>query len=125
MAPPPAAVAPPKKPPRVRLSEAWRESRQLLREHQGRLVLGLALMLVNRLVGLVLPLTSKWLIDLVIGQRRVDLLWPLAIAGLGATILQAGTGYALSQVLGVAAQRAINEMRKTVQAHVARLPVAY
>src|SRR5262245_7279160 len=113
----PAAKKPPEK-KRLKLSEAWRESRELIAEHRGRLALGLVLMLVNRLVGLVLPATSKRLIDDVIGKHQVELLWPLAIAGIVATLIQAGTGFALSQVLGVAAQRAINEMRKTVQRHV-------
>ncbi len=106
-------------------SGAWRETRALIAAHRGRLALGLVLMLVSRVAGLVLPATSKILIDDVIGARRVDLLWPIAVAGGIATLVQAGTGFALSQVLGVAAQRAINEMRKVVQAHVGRLPVRY
>ncbi len=110
---------------RLKLSESWRETRELVAVHKNRLALGLALMLVSRLVGLVLPATSKILIDEVIGKRRVELLWPIAIAGGVATIIQAVTGYGLSQVLGVAAQRAINDMRKLVQAHVSRLPVRY
>jgi subfamily B ATP-binding cassette protein MsbA len=110
---------------KLKLSDSWRETRELVAAHKNRLALGLALMLVSRLVGLVLPATSKILIDDVIGKRRVDLLWPIAIAGGIATIIQAATGYGLSQVLGVAAQRAINDMRKVVQAHVSRLPVRY
>jgi len=110
---------------RPTLSASWREARELISVHRQRLALGLGLMLVNRLVGLVLPATSKILIDDVIGKRQVELLWPLALAGGAATLVQAATGYTLSQVLGVAAQRAINDMRKTVQAHVGRLPVRY
>ena len=82
-------------------------------------------MLVSRLAGLVLPASSKYLIDEVIGNRRGDLLVPLALAAGAATLLQAATSFVLSQVLGVAAQRAITDMRKEVQAHVARLPVRY
>ena len=70
-------------------------------------------MLVTRLAGLVLPGTSKLLIDEVIGKHRIDLLWPIALAGGVATLVQAVTSFALSQVLGVAAQRAINDMRKS------------
>ena len=82
-------------------------------------------MLVNRLAGLVLPATSKYLIDDVIGKRRAELLMPLALAAGAATLVQAVTSFALSQVLGVAAQRAITDMRRRVEAHVARLPVRY
>ncbi len=92
---------------------------------KGRLALGLGLMLVNRLVGLVLPATSKFLIDDVIGKGRADLLMPLALAAGAATLVQAVTSFALSQVLGVAAQRAITDMRRRVEAHVMRLPVRY
>lgn len=110
---------------RFKLSDGWRETRELVRVHKRRLLVGLGLMIISRVVGLVLPATSKVLIDDVVGKQRVDLLWPIAIAGGVATLIQAGTGYALSQVLGVAAQRAINDMRRVVQAHVGRLPVRY
>jgi ABC-type multidrug transport system fused ATPase/permease subunit len=106
-------------------STAWQEAKRLIWARRGRLSLGLALMLVNRLSGLVLPATSKYLIDDVIGKGRADLLMPLAFAAGAATVVQAVTSFALSQVLGVAAQRAITEMRRRVEAHVARLPVSY
>ena len=107
------------------LRNAWEEARELVWAHRGRLALGLALMLVNRLAGLVLPATAKYLIDEVVARHRGELLVPLAIAAGGATLVEAGTSFALSQVLGVAAQRAITDMRRSVQAHVTRLPVGY
>jgi len=107
------------------LPVAWREARDLMWAHRSRLAAGFVLMLVNRLAGLVLPATSKFLIDDVIGRRQADLLVPLAAAAGVATLVQASTSFALSQVLGVAAQRAITNMRRAVQAHVLRLPVAY
>jgi ABC-type multidrug transport system fused ATPase/permease subunit len=120
----PAATADtPKK--KVSAQSAWREARELLWARRGRLALGLGLMLINRLSGLVLPASSKYLIDDVIGRGRADLLMPLAFAAGAATFVQAVTSFALSQVLGVAAQRAITDMRRRVEAHVARLPVRY
>ncbi|HEY3380802.1 MAG TPA: ABC transporter ATP-binding protein [Vicinamibacterales bacterium] len=113
----------PKKP--LSLSLVWREARDLVWAHRRRLALGLALLLVNRLAGLVLPATSKYLIDDVVGKHRGDLLVGLALAAGSATVVQAATSFALSQVLGVAAQRAITDMRRTVQAHVLRLPINY
>jgi len=82
-------------------------------------------MLISRLAGLVLPASSKWLIDDVVGNGRADLLMPLALAAGAATAVQAATSFVLSQILGVAAQRAITDMRKRVQAQVMRLPVRY
>jgi ABC-type multidrug transport system fused ATPase/permease subunit len=113
----------PKKP--VSLPIVWREARDLVWVHRRRLAVGLALLLVNRLSGLVLPGTSKYLIDDVIGKHQGRLLVWLAAAAGAATVVQAATSYALSQVLGVAAQRAITDMRRAVQAHVLRLPINY
>jgi subfamily B ATP-binding cassette protein MsbA len=106
-------------------ARAWQEARELIAEHKTSLSLGLALMVINRLSGIVLPYTSKYLIDDVITKHRADLLWPLAAVAAAATIIQAATSFALSQVVSVAAQRAITEMRKRVQAHVLRLPISY
>jgi subfamily B ATP-binding cassette protein MsbA len=110
---------------KVNFTNAWQEARALVWARRGRLSVGLLLMLVNRLSGLVLPWTSKSLIDDVVGKHRAELLTPLAIAAGVATVVQAITSFALSQVLGVAAQRAITDMRRRVEAHVARLPVGY
>lgn len=110
---------------RVTAATAWRDARELIWTHRNRLAVGMILMLINRVVGLVLPATSKYLIDDVILKHRSELLIPLALAAGGATILQAFTSFTLSQILGVAAQRAITDMRKKVQEHVARLPIRY
>ena len=110
---------------RVTPASAWRDAQELLYAHRYRLALGMFLMIINRLVGLVLPASSKYLIDDVILKHRSELLFPLALAAGAATIIQALSSFALSQVLGVAAQRAITEMRKSVQEHVARLPIRY
>ena len=119
------AMEPTTKKRRVSASAAWREAHELVWAHRRRLGLGLVLMLVGRLAGLVLPASSKWLIDEVIGKGRTDLLFPLALAAGAATLVQASTAFALSQILGVAAQRAITDMRKRVQERVMRLPVRY
>src|SRR5256885_982967 len=119
------ADAPTRPPKKTITPGAWQEARALIYAHRGRLGVGLALMLVNRLAGLVLPSSSKWVIDRVINQHHPELLLPLALAAGGATVVQAITGFGLSQILGVAAQRAITDMRRTVQAYVLRLPISY
>jgi len=119
-------VSPPKAPKKkLDPSTVWRESRTLIWAHRRSLAVGLLLMVVNRLAGLVLPGSSKFLIDEVVGNARADLLLPIAAAAALATLIQAGTSFGLSQVVSVAAQRAIADMRRRVQAHVLRLPVSY
>ena len=120
---PPAAEKGEKR--KVSPGAAWREARVLLRDHRGRLMMGLSLMLISRFAGLVLPASSKYVIDEVIGKGRHELLMPIALATGGATVVQAITSFALSQILGVAAQKAITDMRRRVQAHVMHLPVRY
>ena len=104
---------------------AWEEARALIWKHRRRLAVGLVVMVINRLAGLVLPATSKFMMDDVIGRQNWDLLPVLAMAVGAATIVDAATSFANSQILGVAAQRAITDMRKDVEAHVMRLPVRY
>ena len=118
------ATAPAKKKTSIS-SGAWEEARALVWQHRHRLALGMVIMVVNRLAGLVLPLTSKYLMDDVVGQQNWDLLPKLAMAAGAATVVDAATSFANSQILGVAAQRAITDMRKAVEAHVMRLPIRY
>jgi subfamily B ATP-binding cassette protein MsbA len=107
------------------MDEVWREARELILARKGRLAAGFLLMLISRLAGLVMPASSKFVIDEVIGKGHHELLVWLAVAAAGATIIQAVTSFSLSQILGVAAQRSITEMRKKIEQHVLRLPVAY
>ncbi len=102
-----------------------RDAGELLRARRGRLTLGFALLAVSRLAGLVLPGTTKFLLDNVIGKGQRQLLVPIVLAAGAATLVQAVTGFALSQVLGKAAQRSITEMRRAVQRHVGRLQVSF
>jgi len=110
---------------KVSAQAAWREARELVWVHRRRLTMGLVLMLISRLAGLVLPASSKYVIDEVVGRGRADLLLPIALATGAATLVQAVTSFANSQILGVAAQRAIADMRKRVQARVMHLPIRY
>ena len=119
------APAAPSKKKKVSLSLVWREARELIWRYRGRLAVGLAIMLVNRLAGLVLPASSKFLIDNVLKQGDVGLLGPLALAVIAATAVQAATSFALMRVLGIAAQRAITDLRREVEEHVLRLPVRF
>jgi ABC-type multidrug transport system fused ATPase/permease subunit len=120
-------MATPEKPvkKKVTFSLAWREARDLIWRYRGRLAVGFAIMLVGRLAGLVLPASSKILIDRVLKGGETRLLTPLAGAVLVATLVQAATSFALVRVLGIAAQRAITDLRREVEAHVLRLPIRF
>ena len=102
-----------------------RDAGELVAARRGRLGLGLAILFINRLAGFVIPFMPRYLLDEVLGKGRRELLPTLVLAAAGATLLQAVTSYALSQVLGKAAQRSITEMRRRVQRHVGRLSVSY
>lgn len=116
-----------KKPPKKPLSwtVVWRETRALLWKYKSTLAIGLSLTLVNRVASFVLPMSSKALIDKVVGQHRADLLYTIAAATAVATLIQAGTSFAISQVVSLAGQRAITDMRRAIQSKVLHLPVSF
>jgi subfamily B ATP-binding cassette protein MsbA len=97
----------------------------LIRPRRGMLGLGLVLVTINRVAGLVLPGSSKYLFDNVIDRHQINLLVPIVLTVIGATLLQGVTSFTLTQLLSKSAQRMITDMRKQVQAHIGRLPVAY
>ncbi len=113
------------KKPKPPLKKVWPEVKKLVRPRLGLLVGSLAIMVVNRMSGLVLPASTRYLIDDVMRQHHVDLLPKIILVVLLATITQGITSYALTQILSKAGQRLIAELRTQVQAHIARLPVDF
>ncbi|HUX43797.1 MAG TPA: ABC transporter ATP-binding protein [Terracidiphilus sp.] len=99
----------------------------LVAPRKGLLAAGLALMAVNRVAGLVLPLVSKPLLDTVLSHSHPhpELLSRIIAVVLLATVVQAISSYSLTQLLSKAGQRLIAEMRREVQRHVGLLPVGY
>jgi subfamily B ATP-binding cassette protein MsbA len=97
----------------------------LVKPRRGILLIGFVLMAINRVCGLALPASTKFLIDDIIGKRRMGLLVPLVLAVVAATLIQGITSFTLTQLLSKAAQRLIAELRRKVQAHIGRLPVTY
>jgi subfamily B ATP-binding cassette protein MsbA len=109
------------------LKKLWPQIWALVAPRKGLLVAGLALMAVNRLAGLVLPVMSKPLLDNVLSSQhpRPELLPKVIALVLAATLVQAITSFSLTQLLSKAGQRLIAEMRRQVQKHVGLLSVAY
>src|SRR5207244_10871682 len=103
------------------LPDVW----ALMKPRRGLLALGFVLMAINRLSGLVLPASTKYLVDNVISKRQIQLLTPIVLAVLAATVLQGLTSFTLTQVLSKSAQKMIAELRRQVQAHIGRLPISF
>ena len=106
------------------MGTVWQETRDLIQQHRLRLLSGLVLMIISRGAGMVLPASSKYVIDSVIIDQAFDALGTLALIVGVATVVQVSANFGLSQLLGVAAERVMADMRTRIHAHVLRLPVA-
>jgi ABC-type multidrug transport system fused ATPase/permease subunit len=115
----------PKKRSSERLRELWPDIMELVRPRRGVLALGFLMMAIGTPCGLVLPASTKYLVDDVIGKKQIHLLLPLVMVVLAATVIRGITSYALTQLVSKAGQRLISELRRKVQTHVAHLPVSY
>ncbi len=119
-------MANPNKPPKVmRLRAILPDLWALIKPLRAKLAIGLVLIVVARCASLVLPASTKYLIDEVIGKKQADLLMPLVAAVVTATLVQAACSYTVTQILSKTAQRVIADMRRQLQIHVGRLPVSF
>ncbi len=114
-----------KKKKKVNYSSAWAEARRIMWNARWRLLLGSVLMLISRLSGMVLPASTKYIGDDIFTGKNYGLIKWVALAIGISTLIQGVTSFALSQILGVAAQLAITNMRMRVQRHIERLPISY
>jgi ABC-type multidrug transport system fused ATPase/permease subunit len=97
----------------------------LIKPRWGTLTIGFLLIVVNRVSGLILPGSTKYLYDDVFIKRRSDLLLPIVLLVVGATLIQGLTSFGLTQLLSKSSQRMISELRSKVQAHIGRLPLSF
>src|SRR5580700_10496995 len=97
----------------------------MMRPRRRVLAVGFLLMFINKVCSLVLPGSTKFLIDNVINKRQTQWLLPLVLAVVAATIIQGATSFGMTQLVSKAGQRLIAELRRKVQTHVGHLPVAY
>jgi subfamily B ATP-binding cassette protein MsbA len=120
----------------INFKSSWAEAKTIMWSHRKRLAIGLVLVVINRSCGFVVPGSTTFLVDSILApgaharplfgiSEPSSLLILLGVAVAVACLIQAATAFALSQILGVAAQKAITDMRKKVQQHVMRLPVQY
>jgi ABC-type multidrug transport system fused ATPase/permease subunit len=97
----------------------------LIKPRRGILAAGLLLMAVNRVSGLILPASTKYLVDDVIGKHHIRLLTPIVLAVLSATVIQGLTSFTLTQLLSKSAQKMIADLRRQVQAHIGKLSISF
>jgi subfamily B ATP-binding cassette protein MsbA len=97
----------------------------LIKPRRGILAAGLLLMVVNRVSGLILPASTKYLVDDVIGKHHIRLLTPIVLAVLAATVIQGLTSFTLTQLLSKSAQKMIADLRRQVQAHIGKLSISF
>ncbi|MEA2337370.1 MAG: hypothetical protein QOE82_1377, partial [Thermoanaerobaculia bacterium] len=114
-----------KKMDKARLRAILKDAGDIIWRSRGRLAIGIPLLLANRLSSIVLPYMSKLLYDDVITKGQVTLLPKLVLVSLAVAVFGGATDYALAQILGIAAQRSITDLRTRLQQHVQRLPIRY
>ncbi|HZY72207.1 MAG TPA: ABC transporter ATP-binding protein [Edaphobacter sp.] len=111
--------------PKPKLKKVLPEVWQLIKPRRWLLGGSFLLMVINRASGLILPASTKYLIDNVMGKHQLNLLPIIVGVVVAATIIQGVTSYTLTQLLSKEGQRLIAELRMKVQAHIGRLPVAF
>lgn len=112
-------------PKKLSASQVRRDLRELVWPRRRLFFTGLLLVFINRAASLVLPTSTKYLIDDVVQKRQPDLLTPLVVVVGVAVLVQGVTSFGLIQLLSTSAQKLIAEMRIRVQTHIGRLPVRY
>ena len=114
-----------KKSSKPSLTTARYAFRTIIWPRRRLVLLGLLLIVLNRLAGLVLPGSSKYLIDNAISQGDLSLLRLILLIVAAAILVQASTSFFLTRLLSVEAQHLISLLRAKVQKHIIQLPVSY
>lgn len=97
--------------------------REIIWPRRKLIGIGLILIVLNRLAGLVLPWSAKYLVDTVIAQGDMDLMAKFLGALAIVISIQAAASYSLTMLLSVEAQHLIAQLRAQVQRHVLELPI--
>jgi ABC-type multidrug transport system fused ATPase/permease subunit len=114
-----------KKKKKISLATIGYAFREIIWPRRYLLLIGLVLIIINRLSGLVLPGSSKYLIDEVIGKGNKELLVILLIVVGISVVISAISSFFLTRLLSVEAQHLISQLRSQVQRHIIRLPISY
>lgn len=102
---------------------AWREAWPLLKQHRTPLSAAVLLVGLSRVAALGLPAAARIVVDQVVGQRRTDLLLPVALLVSLAIAVEVVCSFAATQVAGIAGQKAVAALRRELGSHAMRLPM--
>jgi ABC-type multidrug transport system fused ATPase/permease subunit len=87
--------------------------------------IGLIMIIISRLASLVLPGASKYLLDDVVANKDMGMLYTLLwVVGLSIAV-NAGISFLLTKLLSVEAQLLISKLRVQVQRKILSLPISY
>ncbi|MBL8002471.1 MAG: ABC transporter ATP-binding protein [Flavobacteriales bacterium] len=113
-------------PPKAERRVTWRKAFvQYIWPRRRNVFIGLVLIVVSRVAGMVLPGSTKYLLDDVVAKGDLGMLWILLGAVVGALVVQSVTSYALTQLLSVEAQLLISQLRTQVQRKILSLPTSF
>jgi len=82
---------------KLHASHIYRDLRDLVWPRRNLFAVGLVLVFINRAAGLVLPGSTKYLIDDVLIKGNQSLLWTLALISATAAVVSGVTDYALAR----------------------------
>ena len=111
--------------PKPKLSKVLPDVWKLIKPRRWMLAGSFVIMLINRASGLVLPTSTRYLVDNVMAKHQMRLLPVIVGVVIAATVIQGISSFALTQILSKAGQRLIAELRTQVQAHIGRLSVTF
>jgi len=111
--------------PKPKLKKVLPEIWKLMVPRRSLLLISFLVMVVNRVSGLILPGSTRYLIDNVMTYGQMQLLPRIIGVVILATVIQGITSFTLTQMLSKEGQRLISELRMQVQEHIGRLPVAF
>ena len=98
---------------------------QFIWPRRKHVLLGLLLIAISRAASLVLPWQTKVLLDDVVPNKDMDLLWDLLMLVVGSIVVQSVTSFMLTKLLSVEAQLLISKLRAQVQRKILSLPISY
>ena len=112
-------------PKRERLMTWKRAFWQFIWPRRKNVLIGLVLIIISRAAGLVLPGSTKYLMDDVVAHHDMGMLKILLIAVGVSLVVQSVTSYVLTQLLSVEAQLLISQLRTQVQRKILSLPIGF